>query len=98
MKRDRGEPAGGIAEARGKQSEILRSAQNDKRRAQNDRRRGRFCRRIPSFRFPVAGVLISDANLIDEKFPQYPVSTSPIEVGSTVIIEIRIVRVSSSGL
>ena len=39
-----------------------------------------------------------DASLLNEKFPQYPVSTSPIEVGSTVIIEIRIVRVSSSGL
>ena len=39
-----------------------------------------------------------DAALLNEKFPQYPVSTSPIEVGSTVIIEIRIVRVSSSGL
>ena len=39
-----------------------------------------------------------DAALLNEKFPQYPVSISPIEVGSTVIIEIRIVRVSSSGL
>ena len=39
-----------------------------------------------------------DAALLNEKFPQYPVSSSPIEVGSTVIIEIRIVRVSSSGL
>ena len=38
-----------------------------------------------------------DAALLNEKFPQYAVSTSPIEVGSTVIIEIRIVRVSSSG-
>ena len=39
-----------------------------------------------------------DAALLNEKFPQYRVSNSPIEVGSTVIIEIRIVRVSSSGL
>jgi nitroimidazol reductase NimA-like FMN-containing flavoprotein (pyridoxamine 5'-phosphate oxidase superfamily) len=39
-----------------------------------------------------------DATLLNEKFPQYAVSTSPIEVGSTVVIEIRIVRVSSSGL
>ena len=39
-----------------------------------------------------------DAALLNEKFPQYPVSSSPIEAGSTVIIEIRIVRVSSSGL
>ena len=39
-----------------------------------------------------------DAALLNEKFPQYPVSSSPIEVGSTVIIEIRIDRVSGSGL
>jgi nitroimidazol reductase NimA-like FMN-containing flavoprotein (pyridoxamine 5'-phosphate oxidase superfamily) len=39
-----------------------------------------------------------DAALLNEKFPQYPASTSPIEVGTTVIIEIRIVRVSSSGV
>ena len=39
-----------------------------------------------------------DAALLNEKFPQYAVSTYPIEVGSTVIIEIRIVRVSSFGL
>ncbi|HEX9298659.1 MAG TPA: pyridoxamine 5'-phosphate oxidase family protein [Actinomycetota bacterium] len=39
-----------------------------------------------------------DAALLNEKFPQYPVSTYPIEVGSTVIIEIRIDRVSSFGL
>jgi nitroimidazol reductase NimA-like FMN-containing flavoprotein (pyridoxamine 5'-phosphate oxidase superfamily) len=39
-----------------------------------------------------------DAALLNEKFPQYPVSTSPIEVGTTVIIEMRIDRVSSSGL
>jgi nitroimidazol reductase NimA-like FMN-containing flavoprotein (pyridoxamine 5'-phosphate oxidase superfamily) len=39
-----------------------------------------------------------DAALLNEKFPQYPVSTSPIEVGTTVIIEIRVVRVSSSGV
>jgi nitroimidazol reductase NimA-like FMN-containing flavoprotein (pyridoxamine 5'-phosphate oxidase superfamily) len=38
-----------------------------------------------------------DANLVNEKFPQYPVSTSPIEEGTTVIIEIRVTRVSSSG-
>ena len=38
-----------------------------------------------------------DANLLNEKFPQYPVSTSPIEEGKTVIIEIRPTRVSSSG-
>jgi nitroimidazol reductase NimA-like FMN-containing flavoprotein (pyridoxamine 5'-phosphate oxidase superfamily) len=39
-----------------------------------------------------------DANLLNEKFPQYPVSTYPIEVGTTVIIEIRPTRVSSSGV
>ena len=39
-----------------------------------------------------------DAALLNEKFPQYPASTSPIEVGTTVIIEIRTVRVSSSGV
>jgi nitroimidazol reductase NimA-like FMN-containing flavoprotein (pyridoxamine 5'-phosphate oxidase superfamily) len=39
-----------------------------------------------------------DAALLNEKFPQYPVSTDPIEVGTTVIIEIRVVRVSSSGV
>jgi nitroimidazol reductase NimA-like FMN-containing flavoprotein (pyridoxamine 5'-phosphate oxidase superfamily) len=39
-----------------------------------------------------------DANLLNEKFPQYPVSTYPIEEGTTVIIEIRPMRVSSSGL
>ena len=39
-----------------------------------------------------------DANLLNEKFPQYPVSTYPIEEGTTVIIEIRAVRVSSSGV
>ncbi len=38
-----------------------------------------------------------DANLLNEKFPQYPVSTSPIVEGTTVIIEIRVTRVSSSG-
>jgi nitroimidazol reductase NimA-like FMN-containing flavoprotein (pyridoxamine 5'-phosphate oxidase superfamily) len=38
-----------------------------------------------------------DANLLNEKFPQYPVSTYPIEEGTTVIIEIRPTRVSSSG-
>jgi nitroimidazol reductase NimA-like FMN-containing flavoprotein (pyridoxamine 5'-phosphate oxidase superfamily) len=38
-----------------------------------------------------------DAALLNEKFPQYPVSTYPIEEGSTVIIEIRIDRVTSSG-
>ena len=39
-----------------------------------------------------------DAALLNEKFPQYPASTSPIEIGTTVIIEIRTVRVSSSGV
>jgi len=39
-----------------------------------------------------------DANLLNEKFPQYPVSTYPIQEGTTVIIEIRVTRVSSSGL
>jgi len=39
-----------------------------------------------------------DAALLNEKFPQYPVSTYPIETGTTVIIEIRVVRVVSSGL
>jgi nitroimidazol reductase NimA-like FMN-containing flavoprotein (pyridoxamine 5'-phosphate oxidase superfamily) len=39
-----------------------------------------------------------DAALLNEKFPQYPVSVSPIESSTTVIIEIRPVRVSSSGL
>jgi len=39
-----------------------------------------------------------DAALLNEKFPQYAVSAYPIEVGSTAIIEIRIVRVSSFGL
>jgi nitroimidazol reductase NimA-like FMN-containing flavoprotein (pyridoxamine 5'-phosphate oxidase superfamily) len=39
-----------------------------------------------------------DAALLNEKFPQYPVSTDPIQVGTTVIIEIRVVRVSSSGV
>ena len=38
-----------------------------------------------------------DAALLNEKFPQYPVSTYPIEEGTTVIIEIRVTRVSSSG-
>ncbi len=38
-----------------------------------------------------------DANLLNEKFPQYPVSTYPIEEGTTVIIEIRPTRISSSG-
>jgi nitroimidazol reductase NimA-like FMN-containing flavoprotein (pyridoxamine 5'-phosphate oxidase superfamily) len=38
-----------------------------------------------------------DANLLNEKFPQYPVSTYPIDEGTTVIIEIRPTRVSSSG-
>jgi nitroimidazol reductase NimA-like FMN-containing flavoprotein (pyridoxamine 5'-phosphate oxidase superfamily) len=38
-----------------------------------------------------------DANLLNEKFPQYPVSTYPIEEGTTVIIEIRPTRVSSTG-
>jgi nitroimidazol reductase NimA-like FMN-containing flavoprotein (pyridoxamine 5'-phosphate oxidase superfamily) len=38
-----------------------------------------------------------DANLLNEKFPQYPVSTYPIEQETTVIIEIRPTRVSSSG-
>jgi nitroimidazol reductase NimA-like FMN-containing flavoprotein (pyridoxamine 5'-phosphate oxidase superfamily) len=38
-----------------------------------------------------------DANLLNEKFPQYPVSTYPIEEDTTVIIEIRPTRVSSSG-
>jgi nitroimidazol reductase NimA-like FMN-containing flavoprotein (pyridoxamine 5'-phosphate oxidase superfamily) len=38
-----------------------------------------------------------DANLLNEKFPQYPVSTYPIEEDTTVIIEIRPTRISSSG-
>jgi nitroimidazol reductase NimA-like FMN-containing flavoprotein (pyridoxamine 5'-phosphate oxidase superfamily) len=38
-----------------------------------------------------------DANLLNEKFPQYLVSTYPIEEETTVIIEIRVIRVSSSG-
>jgi nitroimidazol reductase NimA-like FMN-containing flavoprotein (pyridoxamine 5'-phosphate oxidase superfamily) len=38
-----------------------------------------------------------DANLLNDRFPQYPVSTYPIEVGTTAIIEIRPIRVSSSG-
>jgi nitroimidazol reductase NimA-like FMN-containing flavoprotein (pyridoxamine 5'-phosphate oxidase superfamily) len=38
-----------------------------------------------------------DANLLNEKFPQYPVSTYPIDEGTTVIIEIRPTRISSSG-
>jgi nitroimidazol reductase NimA-like FMN-containing flavoprotein (pyridoxamine 5'-phosphate oxidase superfamily) len=38
-----------------------------------------------------------DANLVNEKFPQYPVSTYPIVEDTTVIIEIRATRVSSSG-
>jgi nitroimidazol reductase NimA-like FMN-containing flavoprotein (pyridoxamine 5'-phosphate oxidase superfamily) len=39
-----------------------------------------------------------DATLLNEKFPQYPASTYPIEEETTVIIEIRPTRVSSSGL
>jgi PPOX class probable F420-dependent enzyme len=39
-----------------------------------------------------------DANLLNEKFPQYPVSTYPIEEATTVIIEIRPTHVSSWGL
>jgi nitroimidazol reductase NimA-like FMN-containing flavoprotein (pyridoxamine 5'-phosphate oxidase superfamily) len=39
-----------------------------------------------------------DANLINEKFPQYLDSTYPVVEGTTVIIEIRPTRVSSSGL
>jgi nitroimidazol reductase NimA-like FMN-containing flavoprotein (pyridoxamine 5'-phosphate oxidase superfamily) len=38
-----------------------------------------------------------DANLLNEKFPQYPASTYPIEQGTKVIIEIRPTRISSSG-
>jgi nitroimidazol reductase NimA-like FMN-containing flavoprotein (pyridoxamine 5'-phosphate oxidase superfamily) len=38
-----------------------------------------------------------DANLLNEKFPLYPQSAYPIEEGTTVIIEIRPTRVSSSG-
>jgi nitroimidazol reductase NimA-like FMN-containing flavoprotein (pyridoxamine 5'-phosphate oxidase superfamily) len=39
-----------------------------------------------------------DATLLNEKFPLYPASTYPIVQGTTVIIEIRATRVSSSGL
>jgi nitroimidazol reductase NimA-like FMN-containing flavoprotein (pyridoxamine 5'-phosphate oxidase superfamily) len=39
-----------------------------------------------------------DAALLNEKFPQYPPSTYPIERGTTVIIEIRPVRVTGSGV
>ena len=39
-----------------------------------------------------------DAALLNQKFPQYPVSTYPIVPETTVIIEIRAVRVTSSGL
>jgi nitroimidazol reductase NimA-like FMN-containing flavoprotein (pyridoxamine 5'-phosphate oxidase superfamily) len=38
-----------------------------------------------------------DRNLLNEKFPQYPV-TSPMEPDETVMVEIRPVWVSSSGL
>jgi len=39
-----------------------------------------------------------DATLMNEKFPQYPASAYPIQEGSTVIIEVRPTRVSSSGV
>jgi nitroimidazol reductase NimA-like FMN-containing flavoprotein (pyridoxamine 5'-phosphate oxidase superfamily) len=38
-----------------------------------------------------------DRNLLSEKYPQYPV-TSPMELDETVMVEIRPIRVSSSGL
>jgi nitroimidazol reductase NimA-like FMN-containing flavoprotein (pyridoxamine 5'-phosphate oxidase superfamily) len=40
---------------------------------------------------------VRDLNLLYEKFPQYE-RVAPIEEGSSVIIEIRIDRVSSSGV
>jgi nitroimidazol reductase NimA-like FMN-containing flavoprotein (pyridoxamine 5'-phosphate oxidase superfamily) len=39
-----------------------------------------------------------DANLVNEKFPQYLSSTYPVVEGTTVIIEIRPTRISSSGV
>jgi len=38
-----------------------------------------------------------DRNLLNEKFPQYPL-TAPMELDEAVMVEIRPVRVSSSGL
>jgi nitroimidazol reductase NimA-like FMN-containing flavoprotein (pyridoxamine 5'-phosphate oxidase superfamily) len=39
-----------------------------------------------------------DANLVNEKFPQYLSSAYPVVEGTSVIIEIRPTRISSSGV
>ena len=60
-----------------------------------------FDRKVANIRDnPAVCIAFDDysATLLNEKFPMYPASDFPIVEDTTVIIEIRATRVSSSGL